>query len=310
MQVTDAILVIGAGGFIGQHLVRALAQRGNPIIAADRCAMDFRLANVQTHIGELREPEDFLPLIARSRTVVYLASTSTPASSIGEPIAEFVRNLYPMRALLQVLPSRPEIDLIHLSSGGSLYAVAENESAGEDGKVAPRSYHGAGKVATEHFVSAWCAQYSSAATIVRPSNIYGPGQHERKNFAIVPTAFGKILNSETLTVRGDGSAIRDYLYIDDFVTLLIDILAAPVQTGVHIINASTGVGTSLDQLFGAMETVTGRQLLRKYNSVNLVDADRTVINSALAKQRYGWSSTTCLQDGLRRTWDWLTTTPR
>ena len=79
MPVTDAILDMGAGGFIGQHLVRALAQQGYRVIAASRSATDFRLAHVKGHFGELREPEDFLPLVTHCRAVGHLTSISTPS---------------------------------------------------------------------------------------------------------------------------------------------------------------------------------------------------------------------------------------
>ncbi len=240
--------------------------------------------------------------------MVHLASTSTPTSSAGQPLTELQGNLYPTLALLQALQSRPETPLIYLSSGGSLYSAANGESANESAHVAPRSYHGAGKVSAEHFISAWCAQYPSAVTVLRPSNIYGPGQNERAGFAIIPTAFGKLLREETLSVRGDGSSIRDYLYIDDFVTLCMRILAAPAITGMSTINASSGIGTSLNELFATVEKVTGRRLRRSYEIGNAVDSRCVVMDSSLARQRYGWSATTPLHDGLRQTWDWLTTT--
>ena len=86
--VTDATLIIGAGGFIGRHLVRTLAQQGHRVIAINRSLVDFKLPNVEMHIGELREPENYLPLVVRSRAVVHLASTSTPTSSAGQPLTE------------------------------------------------------------------------------------------------------------------------------------------------------------------------------------------------------------------------------
>ncbi len=301
------ILVLGAGGFVGQHLVRALALRGDKVIAASRRPVHFELASVQSIVGELSEPADFMPLIARSRAVVHLASRSTPGSSAGNVMAELQNNLRPTLALLQALQDKPETNLLYLSSGGSLYGTTD-AAAAETAQVLPRSYHGAAKIAAEHFISAWCLQFGSAATIVRPSNIYGPGQTERTGFGIIPTVLGKTLHGEPVTVWGDGSAVRDYLYIDDFVALCTSILAAPMPAGSCTLNAASGIGVSLRELLAAIESVTGKPLQRSHDASRAVDATRVVMDATLANRRYGWTPTTSLQEGLRQTWDWFNTT--
>ena len=303
----DHILVLGAGGFVGRHLVRALAQRDEKVIAASRRPVHFELASVQSIVGELSEPADFMPLIARSRAVVHLASRSTPGSSAGNAMAELQNNLRPTLALLQALQDKPQTNLLYLSSGGSLYA-AGNDSAAETAQVLPRSYHGAAKIAAEHFISAWCLQYGGAATIVRPSNIYGPGQTERAGFGIIPTVLGKTMRDEPVTVWGDGSAVRDYLYIDDFVALCISVLAAPMPAGTCLLNAASGIGVSIHDLLAAIEAVTGKPLQRNHDAHRAVDATRVVMDATLANRHYGWTPTTSLQEGLRQTWNWFNTT--
>jgi UDP-glucose 4-epimerase len=216
--------------------------------------------------------------------------------------------LHPTLALLQALQRKPQTKLLYLSSGGSLYDADPLELATESADIHPRSYHGAGKIAAEHFISAWCSQYGGAATIVRPSNIYGPGQAERAGFGIVPAGFGKMLRNETLTVWGDGSAIRDYLYIDDLTALCMSILAADMPLGSRIFNAASGIGVSLNDLLDTMETVAGKMLHRTYDASRTVDATRVVMDARLAEQHYGWTPQTRLHEGLRQTWDWFTTT--
>jgi len=306
--MSDRILVLGAGGFIGQHLVRALARQGELVIAASRSKIDFDLSNVETVIAELRSPKDFAPLVARSRAVAHLASTSTPGASAARPLRELVDNLQPMAGLLQVLQDHAGVDLLYLSSGGSLYTSTGHIAANEATRVEPRSYHGAGKIAAEYFISAWCNQYSGRATILRPSNVYGPGQLERAGFGIVPTALGKIKRDEILHVWGDGSAVRDYLYVDDLVELITTILARRMSVGAHIVNACSGTGISLNELFAALEAVTGRPLRRSYEVGRAVDATRVVMDPTLANHEYGCSPATPLHEGLERTWAWLNST--
>jgi len=308
--VNDSILVLGAGGFVGKHLTHALVERGEKVIAASRHTATFQADGVESIVGQFNEPEHFMPLLARSRAVVHVASRSTPGSSAGNAIAELRDNLRPTLALLQAMQQTPQINLLYLSSGGSLYLAETEEPAEETSSVRPRSYHGAGKIAAEYFISAWCDQSGGAATILRPSNIYGPGQPERTGFGIVPTGFSKISRDETLTVWGDGSAVRDYLYIADFAALCTAVLTVPMHPGMLVLNAASGRGVSLNELFTAMEEVAGHPLRRVYDYARAVDAPRVVMDASLAYRRYGWTSTISLHEGLKKTWDWFSTTQR
>lgn len=303
--MSDHILVVGAGGFVGQHLVRALVRRGERVIAVTRRPVDLGDAGIEHIVGTLDEPEHFLPLVKRSRVVIQLATASTPGSSAGRPLAELDGNLRPTLALLEAMQACPRTGLLYLSSGGSLYAVGPEGRASESTMVDPRSYHGAGKIAAEHFIHAWSSQYGGAAVVLRPSNLYGPGQLECKGFGIVPAGFGKIVRGETLSVWGDGSAVRDYLYIDDFIALCVAAISAPMPAGVRTFNASSGAGTGLDDLFVAMEAVSGKSLHRSYDTARAVDAARIVMDAGRARQVYGWTAETSLHEGLRRTWQWL-----
>lgn len=308
--MSDRVLVLGAGGFIGQHLVRRLVQQGRQVLAVSRSDVDFAHPDVETVLADLREPEDFAPLVARSRAVAYLASTSTPGTSAARPLPELENNLQPLAALLQVLQDHADVELLYLSSGGSLYSSTTDVAATEFAVVHPRSYHGAGKLAAEYFIAAWCSQYAGKATLLRPSNVYGPGQHERAGFGVVPAAFGKIMRHEPLHVWGDGSAVRDYLYIDDLVELASVILSRPMAMGARVVNACSGIGVSLNELFAAMEAVAGQSLQRSHERGRALDAARVTMDPTLAQQEYGCALATPLHEGLERTWAWLNSTTR
>ena len=217
-------------------------------------------------------------------------------------------DLLPVAALLQVLQNHVGVDLLYLSSGGTLHAPAGESMSSEGMQVRPLSYHGAGKLAAEYFISAWCNQYAQKATIVRPSNVYGSGQPERTGFGIVPTALGKIQRNETLHVWGDGSAVRDYLYIDDLAKLIMAILAKPMPNGACIINACSGVGISLNELLAVLEAMTGTALLCSYETSRSVDASHIVMDPTLATHEYDFSAAMPLHEGLKRTWVWLNST--
>lgn len=305
--MSDHVLVVGAGGFVGRHLVRTLSSRGEKVIAVSRHQVDHDAQGVESIIAELIEPEQYTRLLDRCRAVVHLASRSTPGSSAGRPVDEVLGNLLPLAALLQAMQQTPQVELLYLSSGGSLYESTSDAPATEASRIQPRSYHGAAKAAAECLASSWCQQYGGRATLLRPSNIYGPGQIERPGFGIVPACFGRIVRREALAVWGDGSIVRDYLYIDDFIGLCMEVLAAPMSTGARTFNASSGIGVSLNELFRLIEVVTDKPLPRNYELHRVVDARHIVMDPGTARSHYGWMPVTPLEEGLRKTWDWFNT---
>lgn len=308
--MADGILLVGAGGFAGTRLLEAFARRGEHVIAVSRSAFEAPEGRIESHVRALREVDDFAPLLARVRAVVHVASASTPGSSAGRPVHELDENVRPALSLLEALQARPRLPLIYVSSGGTLYSRAADGAADELAAVYSRSYHGAGKIAIEHFIEAWSNQFAGSAVVLRPSNLYGPGQIERPGFGIVPTAFGTLMRGETLHVWGDGSAERDYLYIDDFARLVLAVLDTPPKPGFRIFNACSGRSIDLNGLFAMVERIAGRELYRSYDASRAVDAPSVRMQADRARRTFGWTAETGLPEGLERTWRWFSTIPR
>jgi UDP-glucose 4-epimerase len=301
--MTDPVLVLGAGGFIGHSLVVSLAQAGTPVIAAGgtRTFSDPLVEHVPGRTSEA----GLAALLSRAAKVVHLATASTPGTSMSRPLHEVDANLRFTACLLEALQQQPGKPLVYFSSGGALYADTRGNPSEENASLRPRSYHGAAKLASESFISAWCDQHSGSATVLRPSNVYGPGQSEKVGFAIIPTALGKIMRGEELHVWGDGSARRDYVFIDDLLRLCRIILDRPMPAGVRVVNACSGESMSLNELFAAMEAVTGASLRKVYDPARPVDASNIAMNPALAAELFGWRHQTSINDGLTLAWQWL-----
>lgn len=302
--MNQSVLILGGGGFIGSALSLALAKTGKTVTVLSHTASDQKHHNIRNATGTFKSPEDFEPWLADCPTIIHLASSSTPGSSAAHPLAELEGNLRITLALLEALQNHPDCNLLFCSSGGTLYGDNEIAPATEQSKLHPYSYHGAGKAAAEYFILSWTTQFATAATILRPSNVYGPGQAARQGFGIIPTAFNKIIKDEALEVWGDGSAVRDYLYIDDFIQLCLAIIDKPMAKGVVTLNAGSGVGTRLDDLLGQIEYVAGKPLRRTQRNKRQVDISRIVIDSSKAYECYGWKPKISLRNGLKETWDW------
>lgn len=294
------LIIVGAEGFVGRSLRAALDMRGDAAIA-----IGHQGATTVTPSGRSPLFDALVSSIPHARALVYLASASVPISSAhGTPRSEVVDNLLPTTDMLDALETAGPIPLIYASSAGAVYATDRGRSSKECDVVAPRSYHGAGKIAAEHFVEIWARLHDTRATLLRPSNLYGPRQISKGNFAIVPAIFSAARNGEPLPIRGDGSAVRDFLFIDDFVDLVLRVLdSTPRQVGTTL-NASSGTGTSLMELIAAVERVIGKQVPRVFVPTSPVDMPFIVADPTAANAGYGWKARTGLQEGLSRTWHW------
>lgn len=294
------VLVVGAAGFIGRHLVRALTLAGTRVIAQVHQRHCDYGPNVRTVTSNI--PAE--TLLQDCDAVVWLASGTTPSCSAANPLLELTGNLDPLLKLLQALQSRSDRHLLYVSSGGTLYGDVDHP-ASESLAAHPRSYYAAGKAAAEDFIAAYCQQYSGASTVLRPSNVYGPGQTLHGGFGVIPAAMSCLKRDAAMTIWGDGESLRDYLYIDDFISACMTTLQHPSPKGLQVFNVCRGQATSLNRLLAQIERIAGRPLRREIRPARAVDLNRVLLDGANIRRALGWAPHTDLQEGLLRTWQWL-----
>lgn len=295
-------LVLGAGGFIGTHLVRALDANGTPVIAATRTPLAMPHDRIHNIVDPFVDAAAFDALLGECRVVIHAAAHSTPGSSMARP--QLDGDLRTTLALLEALQAHPDCRLVFLSSAGTIYGDRA-QPAREDDSLRPRSYHGAGKAAAEHFIEAWATQHDATAVVLRPSNVYGEGQTARRGFAIVPTAMRCARDGTELQVYGDGWQIRDYLHVRDLTRLCMAATHTPLPAGTHVLNAASGVPTALNTLLDKIETVSGRPLRRRHIEARSADVRSALVDPSKAAARLGWHAAIPLLEGLAATWDWL-----
>lgn len=301
--MNDTIAILGAAGFVGHRLISALQAQGHKIIALMRHTQRMP-DGVQAHIADFNTPEDFTRVLSHTRLIIHAAAGSTPGSTAGKPLAELDANLRPTLALLEALQQIPHCQLLYLSSGGALYGDTPHHPTQEDTPPHPRSYYGASKAAAEHFIHAAAEQFDLAATLLRPSNLFGPGQSLRQGFGIIPTAFSHAQSGAPLPIWGDGSNVRDYLYLDDFIRLCTQLAARPMPSGVRTFNVASGHSVSLSELIQIIRRVTGTDLLVQYHLNRSVDIARIELDTTQIRQHIGWAPLIGLEEGLRLSWQW------
>lgn len=300
------VLVLGASGFIGRSLSERLAAHGVSVLAATRQSNSYSHPLIQNVVAPYDAADHFRPLVAKASLVIHAASTSTPASSAAQP--QLDGNLRSTLALIESLQIQDPPRLMYLSSGGTLYGDCA-EPASESAPLRPRAYHAAGKVAAEAFIHAWTEQYGGTAVILRPSNVYGPRQTPRTGFGAVATAMACALDGVPFTIWGNGTSVRDYLYVDDLLALCEAAASSVLPRGSHVFNAAQGVGTSLNALLDAIDETTGRPLLRDYQPARVVDVQMITLDTTAARRVFGWEPTRTLREGLQCTWQQVSKQP-
>lgn len=304
--MSHTLLILGGSGFIGRNLAESMARNGYQVIAATRQPATFDHASISNVVAPFDCADQFAALLQSSHAVIHAASSSTPGSSAAQP--QLDGNLRTTLALIEALQDHPDRRLLYLSSGGTLYGDRVR-AAREDEPLRPRSYHGAGKAAAEHFIHAWAVQYGGTAVVLRPSNVYGRGQLPRDGFGIIPTAFDCALRGVPLPVWGDGQTVRDYLHVHDLVSLCGAALAQYQPPGMHVYNASRDEGVTLNQLLDVIDRTTGHPLQRDYQPARRVDVSCIVPDNSAARTTFGWHPATTLDQGLHETWQWFTSRP-
>jgi UDP-glucose 4-epimerase len=301
------IAIFGGSGFIAGRLRDDLLGRGHSILTISRNPQASRSPRHSHSTIAPADRDGMRSLLKGFDVLFHLASDSTPGSTRLKPEFEGTANLQPSLELLSVLQGLPELRLVFVSSGGAVYRAGENmQPSTEESPLSPCSYYGAGKLALELFIEAYHQQTGHAATILRPSNLYGPGQHAKRQFGIVPTLLAAARHGSPFTIWGDGSARRDFLYIDDFLDLCErTITPNGYREVLAVFNAGSGEDVSILELCDLVERVTGRALHREFAPQRGIDMPVARLDTEKARNTLGWSAQTLLEQGLERTWQWF-----
>lgn len=300
----DGILVLGSAGFVGRAIVRHLAGTGRPVVALGRSERVGRAAPVTYVRGSIENAGLLGELLAGCRTIVHVASVTTPGTSARDPALEVSGNLLPLSRLLALAPAFPDRELIYLSSAGAIYGDGADR-ADEGTALRPRSYYGAGKAAAEAFLHACTASTSWRAVSLRPTNVYGAGQTIGTGFAIVPTLFGRALDGTPFPIWGDGSSVRDYCHVDDLARLIASIITTGCPAGYRHYNVASGHTASVLELIDACARVCGRPIAVEHLPPRGIDVARVAPDGRAVRADFGWQAAIDLATGLADAWAWF-----
>jgi len=298
------ILILGGGGFLGTALSEFLFNKGYKVHLLGPHIERYISCGPIFHQGNMNNRDILEKLLPDCGTVFHMASGTTPGISANHPLMEAQRNITASLAFLEIFQNFNDIRLIFVSSGGTLYGCSPKETAvNETHSLSPCSYHGAGKVAIESFLTVFSGKSKNKLTILRPSNIYGPDQPLRKGFGVIRTMLEHIKNDTQMQIWGDGKNVRDFLYIQDMVAACTRLIENPDTKG--IFNIGSGIGHSLNQVKELSENICGKPLKIRYLPEREVDVKRIVLNCSKINKKLKWESKISLHEGIYLTWQWL-----
>jgi len=234
--------------------------------------------------------------------VVHLISSLSPSSPVHEGKNELVSTIFPTIQLVESCAKAGVKRLIYVSSGGTVYGNQPESPIQEDASMEPVSIYGLSKKITENYVRFCACKVNVSATILRVANPFGPGQDPKRRQGIVAVAMDCLLKKQVFDIVGDGSAIRDYLFVEDVSDAIVRALIADIH---GTFNVSSGIGLSIIEILDLIESVTGLSLEKRWLPPRVTDVASNVLSNALARDVLGWSPTTDVKSGIERTWGWI-----
>ena len=317
------ILVTGAGGFIGSHLVEALVRIGCRVTAllhydsrSDKANLEFLprevLARIDVRSGDINDPFFLLHLVEGHDVVFHLAALIPIPYSYVAPASYVTSNVQGTLNVCEAARRAKVTRVVHTSTSET-YGTAQSRSIDEDHPLQAQSPYAASKIGADKIAESYFRAMDLPVSIIRPFNTFGPRQSAR---AIIPTILTQLLSA----VADDGRSgparlrvgaldpVRDFTYVEDTVAGFIAVAQSEQCIG-KVTNVGFGRGVTIRELAAIAMQVVGLQAevvsderrLRPPNS----EVMALICNREAARQRCGWEPRVSLEEGIRRTAEFI-----
>ena len=308
----ETVLVTGAGGFIGSHLVEELLQRGQRVRALVRYTSNGGIGFLHdiTHRerleivhGDIRDARAVRQAAAGCQRIYHLAALIGIPYSYVAPDSYVAVNI---QGTLHVLEAARElgVERVVVTSTSEVYGTAQYTPIDEQHPLNAQSPYAATKVGADQLALSYHRSYELPVTVVRPFNTYGPRQSAR---AVVPTIITQAVAADCIRL-GSLDPVRDLVFVKDTARGFVALADAPEAVG-KVTNLATGVGVSVGELVERIGRIVGRAVPVEQSADRRRPAASEVYrllgSAKQARELAGWQAQTTLDDGLRQTVEWV-----
>jgi len=304
--LTGRTLLLGAGGFLGSQVALWLARAGSSLrlfdLSVESIPDEARSApGTEVVHGNLLDDLVVRRALEGVDQVLHFVSATVPATSVAEVELELRANLQPTVRLLEAMREAGTPLLVFPSSGGTVYGDDPPESGfPETATARPFGSYALGKLLTENVVSFYARSGGPHCLVLRIANAYGPSVRGHDRQGVINAFLDRIRAGEPLRIWGDGSAVRDYVHVED----ILSALSALVRSGARdeVYNVGSGRGRNMHEVLDVIRHVTGREFALEVVPGEYAGVRRSVLDTAKLRARTGWAPGIELEEGIAHLW--------
>lgn len=299
-------IVTGGAGFIGSHLSERLAKEGHEVLVVDNLSSGATRVPIVKEFGaslieaDIRVPDERLAQF-KPEIIFHLAAQMDVRRSVADPIYDAGVNVLGTLNVLEAARAAGA-RVVFASSGGTIYGEPNPDSLPiAEGTVGrPTSPYGITKKVADDYLRFYEEIYSMQFVSLALANVYGPRQDPHGEAGVVAIFAQKMLNGEPCVIFGDGKQTRDFVYVGD----VVDAFMAGVDRGEgETINIGTRKETSVESLYSRMAEISGYEAEPRFEPERPGELRRIALDIRKARETLGWSPSTELDDGLKKTID-------
>lgn len=299
-------VVFGGGGFIGTNLCRRLVESGHRVRAFGRRRLfPAALADIEWVQGDFTDTAATAAAVESFDVVFHLVHATMPQAADLDMIGDVQKNVVPTLALLDRCRASGVKRVVFASSGGTIYGKARQIPTPETAPTDPICAYGISKLAIEKYLALFEHLHGLDFRVLRITNPFGPFQVALKNQGVIAALIARALRDEPVEIWGDGSVVRDFVFVSDVVDALV--AAAADAGGDRVFNIGSGQGRSLRDIISAIEHQMGKKLNLQWKPGRPLDVPVSVVAIERAAEMLKWMPRTSFELGLERTIDWAKT---
>lgn len=307
------VLVTGADGFMGSHVVEKLLDLGAIVsifvrgtsVSDSGGDLNFKnighLKNKFQHIvtGNIAS-RDSVELIKKIKPqiILHLAAEAYVPKSFEQPLEVFDVNLGGTLNVLEAARGLKDIERVVITSSSEVYG-SYPDPISEKNLLNPTSPYGASKVAADRAAYSWYITYNLPIAIIRPFNTYGP----RHTYDVIPKFINLAINNKPLTIYGKGEQSRDFTYVSDTVDGFLIMGIHPKAIG-EVVNFGAGKGTSVKEIAENIKSISGSSSEIVYIEERPAEVKQLTSDYSKAHNLFGWSPKVDINEGLRLNIEW------